>query len=416
MTRLLYGLLIALIFATGTMAATADKPVARIGVLAYRGSDRVEQEWIGLKQYLDGMVKDWRFQIVPVSLSSAGSKISNGELDFLLTNPGHFTDLNQKHVMSVIASRQQRKSDGSYSSEFGSAIIARKDAGIHLLQDVAGRRVAAVDPHAFGGFQIAWREFENVGVDLFTDTASLSFVGFPMDQIIWQVLNGEADVGIVRSGLVEELAAELLINADDLYFLNANTNYTYPEQTSTRLYPEWPFAAFSTTNADLRDRVALALLSSQGHPFAYESGMADTWSAPIPYHAVTALSRAYGERLDALNRSQTQAAPYRPTFLALVLSGLVSVGVLGLATVLLLRMRQRDLPDLARLDLGDTSPDDTPITKREQEILELISKGNSTKEIARLLGISPKTVEFHRANLLRKFGARTSSQLVAMAT
>ena len=37
-------------------------------------------------------------------------------------------------------------------------------------------------------------------------------------------------------------------------------------------------------------------------------------------------------------------------------------------------------------------------------------------EIARKLGISPKTVEFHRANLLKKYEARSSSQLIALAS
>ena len=56
------------------------------------------------------------------------------------------------------------------------------------------------------------------------------------------------------------------------------------------------------------------------------------------------------------------------------------------------------------------------MTRREQEIFDLIAQGLSSKEIARKLSISPKAVEFHRANLLKKFGARTSSQMVAMAT
>ena len=67
-------------------------------------------------------------------------------------------------------------------------------------------------------------------------------------------------------------------------------------------------------------------------------------------------------------------------------------------------------------EADDAVGEDFHVTPREREVLDLISMGDSTKEIARKLGISPKTVEFHRANLLRKYGARTSSQLVALST
>ena len=52
------------------------------------------------------------------------------------------------------------------------------------------------------------------------------------------------------------------------------------------------------------------------------------------------------------------------------------------------------------------------LTPRESLILAEIVRGSSSKEIARALQISPRTVEFHRANLLKKFGARNTAELV----
>lgn len=46
------------------------------------------------------------------------------------------------------------------------------------------------------------------------------------------------------------------------------------------------------------------------------------------------------------------------------------------------------------------------LTLRESEIVKLIAEGHSSREIARLLTISPKTVERHRANILDKLGMR----------
>jgi len=45
-------------------------------------------------------------------------------------------------------------------------------------------------------------------------------------------------------------------------------------------------------------------------------------------------------------------------------------------------------------------------------ILAEIVRGQSSKEVARALDISPRTVEFHRANLLKKFGAKNTAELV----
>ncbi|MDB5479739.1 MAG: Bacterial regulatory, luxR family protein [Caulobacteraceae bacterium] len=52
------------------------------------------------------------------------------------------------------------------------------------------------------------------------------------------------------------------------------------------------------------------------------------------------------------------------------------------------------------------------LTPRERVILAQIVKGASSKESARYLGISPRTVEFHRANIMQKLGARNIAVLV----
>ena len=52
------------------------------------------------------------------------------------------------------------------------------------------------------------------------------------------------------------------------------------------------------------------------------------------------------------------------------------------------------------------------ITKREQEVLELLTKGNTQKEIAANLFISPKTVEVHIRNLFERFNVKNSTELV----
>jgi DNA-binding CsgD family transcriptional regulator len=52
---------------------------------------------------------------------------------------------------------------------------------------------------------------------------------------------------------------------------------------------------------------------------------------------------------------------------------------------------------------------------REREIIRLISEGQSSKEVASTLGISVKTADTHRANIMRKLQVHTVSELVRYA-
>jgi len=55
------------------------------------------------------------------------------------------------------------------------------------------------------------------------------------------------------------------------------------------------------------------------------------------------------------------------------------------------------------------------LTPRERDVFEAISAGESNKSAAQKLGISPRTVEIYRANVMEKMRARTLSDLVRMA-
>ena len=52
------------------------------------------------------------------------------------------------------------------------------------------------------------------------------------------------------------------------------------------------------------------------------------------------------------------------------------------------------------------------LTKREQEVLRLITSGSSNKEAGRELDISPRTVEVHRARIMEKLKARNTADLM----
>ena len=57
----------------------------------------------------------------------------------------------------------------------------------------------------------------------------------------------------------------------------------------------------------------------------------------------------------------------------------------------------------------------TPLTPREREVAQLLAEGKSNKEVAAALGISLKTAESHRANIMRKLSFHSLSDLVHYA-
>ena len=63
---------------------------------------------------------------------------------------------------------------------------------------------------------------------------------------------------------------------------------------------------------------------------------------------------------------------------------------------------------------GATGPEE-PLSPREQEVLKLIAEAHTNKQIAEILHLAEKTVESHRANLLRKLGMRDRVELVRYA-
>ncbi len=75
---------------------------------------------------------------------------------------------------------------------------------------------------------------------------------------------------------------------------------------------------------------------------------------------------------------------------------------------------QQELSEILRAKPAEPSPMEQ-LTEREREVLKLVAEGLSTKEIASRLDISTRTVETHRANLMRKLDLHSVARLVQFA-
>jgi len=70
---------------------------------------------------------------------------------------------------------------------------------------------------------------------------------------------------------------------------------------------------------------------------------------------------------------------------------------------------------LVNATLGRSTAPADPLSGREREVLHLVAEGRTNKEIAHLLSISPKTVETHRASVMRKLDIHDTASLVRYA-
>ncbi|MEO1765842.1 PhnD/SsuA/transferrin family substrate-binding protein [Thiobacter aerophilum] len=278
-------------FADDTQAA--DRLV-RVGVLAHRGKEDALRAWTPTAHYLSAEIPGHNFVIVPLTNDDIGPAVEYRDVEFVLTNPGSYAELEFLYGITRIATLKSHAPTGGLS-RFGAVIFTRADRrDIRTLTDLRGKRFMAVHPNAFGGWWLAWRELKRQGIEPTRDLRALHYSGFPQDQIVFAVRDGQVDAGTVRTGLLESLALEGKIKLRDFHVLNARHVENFPYALSTELYPDWAFAVLRHTPDDLAQLVAIALLKMPpNHPAAQAGGYYE-WTVPLDYHNVHQLMMELG--------------------------------------------------------------------------------------------------------------------------
>jgi two-component system sensor histidine kinase TtrS len=267
-----------------SLAAAGDTATVRIGVLAYKGAEAVQDDWSYVRNWLEASIPDHRFILLDFDQAGLTRAVHEQTIDFAITHSGHYVALENSEGASRIATIESPWALSPRQS-IGSAIVVRNDARLHTLADLAGKHVLAVGPDAFGGYQIAARELLEAGVDPEHDLADLQFTGFPVQKIVHAVRAGQADAGIIRTCLLEQMIGSGEIGAGELRVLAPIITQGLRCQTSSRLYPDWPFAALRQTPAELSKRVAMALLAMPRTADGY------SWTIPSDYQVVDELFR-----------------------------------------------------------------------------------------------------------------------------
>jgi two-component system sensor histidine kinase TtrS len=265
------------------VSSSAAAEEVRIGVLAFQGSERAAQDFEPTIAHLGRSLPAHRFAMVPLDLDGISSAVASGNVDFVVTNPGDYVDLEQRFGVTRIATLESRDRSAP-TDTIGSVVVVPAGANRPTgLADLAGKRLAVVSTQAFGGWRVVWREMDDVGFSP-KRLADLVETGFPMETVLAALREGRADAGVLRACVLEDAIAAGRAREGEFAVVAERTVPGFPCRLSSRLYPDWPFARLAATLPDLAKAVTASLLSMPP-----TDGRA--WTAPQDYTSVHALFR-----------------------------------------------------------------------------------------------------------------------------
>lgn len=318
---------------------SAAEPV-KVGVLAFRSKLQTLEQWQLLAAALQQAVPGRSFAVEALTFPEMDKAIAEKRLDFVLTNPGHYVLLTRRLGLTAPLATLAVDDNGRAGTAFGGVIFTRSDrSDIDTLEDIKGKSIAAVSADSLGGFQMQAYELNRLGIRLPRD-ARLVATGMPQDSVIDAVLSGRADVGFVRTGVVEALDREGKMALSRIRIIHPQTHPGFELGVSTRLYPEWPFAAMPDADPDLARHVAAALfMLSENKAVTQQLGI-HGFVVPADYMPVADMLRELRMPPFDVAPNFTLADVWALYRWPLVGGGVALVVILALVMVLLRRRRQ----------------------------------------------------------------------------
>jgi diguanylate cyclase (GGDEF)-like protein/PAS domain S-box-containing protein len=270
--------------------AFADDAV-RIGVLAYRPKVQAMAQWRPLAVALKRAIPERDFLIQVYDLPELEAAVASRQIDFVLTNPGHYVVLTRRVGLQAALATLLMDEGGQEVAALGGVMFVKaEDNSVASLGDIKGKSIAAVSRDSLGGYQVQAFELLRAGVDVARDN-KLSFMGLPHDKIVQAVLADQAEVGFVRSGLLEAMAREGKLELGKVKVINAQSLPSFPVKTSTALYPEWPFSYLAHVDERLARQVSAALYMLHQDKALIASMGIRGFSVPADYSTVADVLR-----------------------------------------------------------------------------------------------------------------------------
>ena len=278
---------ILVVFFATTMACAADQEI-RIGILSFRPLEQTTLQWQATVDTLNSKIPGYHFSFTPLYYTELDLAANRQDFDFILTNPEHYVTVRAAHGLSAIATLMPY-AEGHPVTNFGGVILtlAGRDE-INKLEDVRGKVVASPAEQSLGGYLVERWALYKQGIAI-SEVKRLKFTGMPHDKAILEVLNGQADVAFVRTGVLESMAREGKIDISQFKVINRQPTDMFPQLLSTELYPEWPFSVMPAVPDELAKKVSLVLLNIQPSDKPALEGKYYGFSPPGNYSTVEVL-------------------------------------------------------------------------------------------------------------------------------
>ncbi len=261
----------------------------RIGVQATAGATRAIETWRATEDVLNqaSIAQDlpYRFSIVPETGDSITIAIDAGRVDLLLTDPAAFVVAEVDYGTRAILSTA-RMSNGRSEDQTGALVFARSDSGFSSLADLEGQTVMAVSQADFSGWWLAAQEFRKFRLDPEQHLGDILFSGGNEREVIYAVQSGLVDAGVIRSGALEELAAQGSISMAEFRPISLQNYDDFDAWVSTPLYPARVLSALPGVPDEALSLIINTLLDLENvDPSALEDGQT-VWQAPQNYQSV----------------------------------------------------------------------------------------------------------------------------------
>lgn len=287
-------LLISFLFCLLQSAAAICSPecTVRLGILALYPKSQMQEEWQPLADYLSSQIPGCQVQLQILDHQEILAAMEEQRLDFVLTNPSHYIILKKNNRLSGALATMARLDNDQPLSSFGGVIFVRSSReDIKELKDLKGKKIACtgIGAGVFGSFQLQALELHHEGISL--KPQQVVSTGLPLELVIQAVLDGKADVGFVRTGLIEQLVQDGTIQPNELKVLNRKDLPDFPYVSSTPLYPEWPFVALPHVNSRLAAKVATVMLSLEPGSMPLQAANIHGFVIPADYRPVEDLLR-----------------------------------------------------------------------------------------------------------------------------
>jgi len=271
-------------------SGAAQAGLIKIGIRAHSGVTKGLEQWQKTADYLTAAIPEHEFIIIPiVAIEDMITAVNRDEFDFVLTNPSMAVELEMRSGVSQLVTLINKRQNKPFT-KFGSVIFTRADRDdINEINDLKGKKFIAVSPKGFGGWLVALRELLQKGINPEKDFSKMSFSNSIQEDVVYSIRNKENDAGVVRTDMLERMAADGMIKFEDFKIINQKKTKDFPFAHSTALYPEWPFSKLKNTSNNLAQKVSLALLTMPKTHKAAKAGKYIGWTVVEDYQPVREL-------------------------------------------------------------------------------------------------------------------------------